>query len=582
MTGEQPADARRGLLRRIAPGLGALASYQASWLKSDLAAGLSVAAVALPVGIAYADLAGVPPVVGMYAAIFPLFAYALFGSSRQLMTGPDAATCIMVAAILAPLAAGDQARYQSLLVVLTLCTGVLYVVAGLGRLGFIANFLSLPILSGFLNGIALLIVVGQLPKLLGYAAQADSFGAKLLEFVEKLDQAHGPTLALGLSMLVVLVVLRRVLPRLPNPLVIVVLGIAAVALLGLDGKGVAVLGSVPAGLPPAFRLPALDFGETKTLLRDASALVLVSFTSGILTAKSFAQRNHYSVDANQEMIGFGACNLASGLAQGFPVTGADSRTAVNNSMGGKSQLVGIVAGATMLLILFFLTGPLAYVPNAALAAVIIVSAVGLFDFATLRKLAEMSRIELVFSVGTTLGVLFLGVLPGVMVAAVLSLVKLLALTSRPRDGVLGRVPDMKGFHPCMEYPDARTIPGLLLYRFEADVVFFNADYFKERVLAAVAEAEEPVEWVVVDLSPINAVDVTALQKFDELQEQLHVRGIELGVAGEKRSLERFFEQRWVRARRELEAERVFPTLKAALRAFRQRGAENSAPDADSA
>jgi high affinity sulfate transporter 1 len=554
-----------------------LSHYEGSWLKGDLAAGLSVAAVALPVGIAYSDLAGVPPVYGIYAAIFPLFAYALFGSSRQLMTGPDAATCIMVAAILGPLAGGDAARYQSLMVVLTLCTGLIYLVAGFARLGFIANFLSLPILTGFLNGIALIIVVGQLPKLLGYAGEAGEFVPKIAEFAESLDDIHAPTAALGLGLLVLLVLLRRVLPRLPNPLIVVVAGILLVHLLGLHGLGVAVLGTVPAGLPPAFEPPKLDVEATKSILRDATGLVLVSFTSGILTAKSFAQRNRYDLDANQELVGFGAANLASGLAQGFPVTGADSRTAINNAMGGKTQLVGIVAGAAMLLILFFLTDPLADVPTAALAAVIVVSAVGLFDIATLRELYGINRVEFLFSAGTTIGVLVLGVLPGVMLAVVLSLVMLLAVTSHPRDEVLGRVSGMRGFHSVEDYPDARTVPGLLLYRFNANVVFYNADYFKERLLAAIDRAEEPVEWVVVDLSPVNVVDVTALKKFDALKADLAGRGIEVGVANLKRGLERFYRENWFNERQELTAELRFSTLKAALRAFKKRKKDAAAP-----
>lgn len=404
-----------GFARHFMPGLEVFSHYDRSWLRSDLGAGLSVAAIALPVGIAYADLAGVPAVFGMYSAIFPLLAYALFGSSRQLMTGPDAATCIIVAASLGPLAGGDPERYLALMVVLTLMTGILYVVAGVARLGFIANFLSQPILTGYLNGIALIIVAGQLKKLFGYSGEAEEFFPKLIEFFDQLDHSHLPTLVLGLSLLATLMVLRRMAPMLPAALVVVVVGIAVVVTLGLDQDGVAVLGSVPAGLP-ALHIAAFEPAAFRTLFGDAAGITLVSFTSGVLTAKSFARRNRYEIDANQELMAFGACNIASGLAQGFPVTGADSRTAVNSAMGGKTQLVGIVAAASMLLILFFLTEPLAYVPTAALAAVIMVSAAGLFDYKGLLNLYEMSRRELLLSVGTTLGVLILGVLPGVLLA----------------------------------------------------------------------------------------------------------------------------------------------------------------------
>ena len=568
-----------GFVRHFMPGLEVFSHYNRSWLRSDLGAGLSVAAIALPVGIAYADLAGVPAVIGMYSAIFPLLAYALFGSSRQLMTGPDAATCIIVAASLGPLAGGDPERYLALMVILTLMTGIFYVVAGISRLGFIANFLSQPILTGYLNGIALIIIAGQLQKLFGYSGEAEEFFPKLAEFVVQIDNSHLPTLVLGFSLLVALIGLRQVAPKLPAALVVVVAGIVVVTMLGLDQDGVAVLGSVPAGLP-ALHIAAFEPAAFKALLGDAAGIALVSFTSGVLTAKSFARRNRYEIDANQELVAFGACNIASGLAQGFPVTGADSRTAVNNAMGGKTQLVGIVAAASMLLILFFLTEPLAYVPTAALAAVIMVSAVGLFDYKELFNLYEMSRRELLLSVGTTLGVLILGVLPGVLLAVALSLFWLLTVVSRPHDGVLGRVKGMKGFHNLNDFPEASTIPGLLLYRFDANLVFFNADYFRDRVRAAIAAAKTPVEWVVIDASSINVVDITALQKFDELREELSAQGIVLASARVKHSLSRFFSHGWIVKHRERHAEYRFHTVKSAVRAFNNRVEEVVSTEAD--
>ncbi len=563
----------RRFVGRVAPGVEAFSRYDISWLANDVAAGLSVAAVALPVGIAYSAIAGVPAVIGIYAAIFPLFAYALFGSSRQLIVGPDAATCMMMAAAIGPLAGGDPERYMALVIVMTLFVGLIYIVMGIARLGFIASFLSLPILVGFLNGIALLIIVGQLPKLLGYSVEASGFFPKLVELVENLNLTHLPTITLGAAMLMGLVVLRRFVPRIPGALVVVIVAIILVAWLGLDqppvpdAQAVAVLGTVPAGLPDLFHIPLLPLEDYNDILRDAAGLALVSFTSGILTAKSFAQRNRYEIDANRELIGFGAANIASGLAQGFPVTGADSRTAVNNAMGGKSQMVSLVAGGVMLLILFFLTEPLAYVPVTALAAVIIVSAVGLFDVSTLRELYAMSRVELALSLGTTLGVLVLGALPGVLLAVVLSLLMLLALSSRPHDAVLGRVPGMKGFYSTRDYPEAQTIPGLLLYRFDAHVVFHNADYFKTRLLAAIAASQTPVQWVIVDVSPVNVVDATAIKKFDQLREELAARDIVVGIANERRTLDRYFQGSWVNAHRELTKDHRFPTLKSAIQAF---------------
>jgi sulfate permease, SulP family len=553
-------------LARFVPGLAALARYQPRWLFKDLLAGLSVAAIALPVGLAYANLAGVPAIVGIYSAIFPLLGYALFGSSRQLIVGPDAATCLLVAASLAPLAAGDPERYLAMLPVLTLMTGLLYLIAGVVGLGFIATFLSQPILTGYLNGIALIILVGQLPKLLGYPSEAREFTAQLRELVEAVSLSHPPTALLGLGLVAGLLVLRRVSPTLPGPLVAVLAGIGAVLVFDLGAHGVALTGTLPGGLPvPQFEL--FEPAAYRSLLHDAAAIALISFTSGMLTAKSFARRNHYEIDANQELIGFGASNLASGLANGFPVTGADSRTAVNNAVGGKSQLVSIVAAAAMLCVLLFLGTPLALVPTAALAAVVFVSAISLFDVAGLRHLARMSWREGLLSLGTMLGVLVLGILPGVLLAVGLSLAWLLVVVSRPQDAVLGRVRDVRGFHSVADYPEATTVPGLLLFRFEANLVFFNIDYFGERLRAAIARSRAPVEWVVVDASPVNWIDATALQRLEELRGELAAEGITLAFARVKQSLSRAFNPRWIAQRRSAMGFRSFPTLKTAIRAF---------------
>jgi high affinity sulfate transporter 1 len=556
---------RASRVARLAPGLAMLTRDDRRWLPRDVLSGISVAAIALPVGLAYADLAGVPAIVGVYSAIFPLLAYSLFGSSRQLIVGPDAATCLLVSASLAPLAGGDPVRYLALLPVFTLMTGVLYLIAAAARLGFIANFLSQPILTGYLNGIALIILVGQLPKLLGYPSETSEFVAQLHELVQHLGLSHPPTALLGLSVLVGLLILGRVAPLVPGALVAVVAGIAAVALLDLPALGVTVTGALPSGLPVP-HLELFDLATYRSLLNDAAAIVLISFASGMLTAKSFARRNHYEIDPHQELIAFGASNLASGLAQGFTVTGADSRTAVNNAVGGKSQLVSLIAAATMLFALLFLQAPLALVPAAALAAVVLVSAIGLFDVTGLRDLARMSWREGLLSLGTTLGALVLGVLPGVMLAIALSLAWLLMVASRPQDAVLGRVPGLPGFHSVADYPQASTVAGLLLYRFEANLVFFNVEHFGKRLRAAIQAAKTPVEWVVVDASPINWIDATALQRLDELRNELAALDITLGVARARLSLNRAFNPSWVGERPGMGLRR-FPTLKAAVHAF---------------
>ncbi|TCI05146.1 sulfate permease [Corallincola luteus] len=569
--------ARSKGVTRWLPGLASFKGYQRQWFSRDMTAGLSVAAIALPVGIAYASLAGVPPVVGIYSAIFPLLAYALFGSSRQLMTGPDAATCIMVAASLAPLANGNSDQYLAMMVVLTLMTGALFMLAGIGRMGFIANFLSQPVLTGYLNGIALIIIVGQLPKFFGYQSAGGGIGEQLPEFFIQVTNADPVTTILAVSLLILLLMVRRFVPLVPSAMVVVVVGIVAVMGLQLEQRGVAVLGEIPGGLPSA-HWAIFDIEIYRELFRDAAGLVLISFTSGVLTAKSFASRNRYQIAPNQELIAFGACNLASGLAQGFPVTGADSRTAVNNAMGGKTQLVGIVAAIAMLLILFFATGPLASVPIAGLAAVIMVSAVGLFDLDSLRVLYRMSSKEFAVSVITTLGVLILGVLDGVLVAVVLSLVWLLSVGAKPKDSVLGQKEGVKGYHDINDFPGAVTCPGLLLYRFDSNLLFFNADYFCERVRYLIAKAKQPVHWVVVDASPVNIIDGTALLKYRELREQLASEGIVLAHAQAKRNLRRHFHSNWFVEAKEKYSAYEFDTIQQAVAAFQAQQEAHSVTD----
>ncbi len=578
MIGEKVKASTQRKLGRFAPGLAALMNYEKSDFRFDIVAGLSVAAVALPIAIAYAEIARVPAVVGIYSAIFPLFAYALFGSSRQLMTGPDAATCIMAAASIGAISGGDPHRYTVLMVALTLMTGLFYIAAGIVRLGFIANFLSHPILVGYLHGIALVILIGQLPKLFGFSAQGNGFFPQVAAFAGHLDSTHPATLALGGSLLLLLVALKLFLPHLPGPLIAASVGIIAVMVLGLADRGVAVLGPVSAGLPP-FQLSILGFGEFTQLVLDAAGLMLISFTSGVLTSKSFARRGGYDVDANQELIGFGAANLASALVQGFPVTGADSRTAVNKSSGGQTQLVGIVAGVTMLSFLLFFTKAHVQLPKTALAAIIIVSAFGFFDVSALRTLRSASGRELLFSLATTGGVLFCGALPGVLIAVILSLLWLLSVGSRPHDAVLGRVSGVDGLHDIKDYPEATTTPGLLIYRFDAVLVFFNCDLFKERVQQEIRKAATPVEWVLVDASPITVVDYTAMHKILELHEELAARGIVLAFARARRHLARFFRPAWVEEAQRVRSLRLFPGIQSAIQAFEQRNMPGKCPEA---
>jgi len=555
------------------PGVAAILGYQRANIRYDLIAGLSVAAIALPVGIAYAEIAGVPVVYGIYSALIPLFIYALFGSSRQLITGPDAATCLMVASAVAPLAGGDPQRYLELVVTITLVTGLFHVIFGFCRFGFIANFLSQPILIGYLNGVALIILIGQFPKIFGYESDGGEFFTKIIELFSKIDTFHLQTALLGIAAIIALLLMKRFSPRLPAPLIVTASAIAVVWLLDLQNSGVAVLGKVPEGFP-MLHIPTFDHSTFRPLLKQGAGIALISFTSGILTAKSFASRNRYDINADQELVAFGACNIASGLVQGFPVTGADSRTAVNNSMHGKTQLVGIVAGIAILLFLLFLTGPLSFLPNTALAAIVAVSSLGLLDLAAVRELARASRRELVLCLITTAGVLYLDVLPAVFLAIILTLLWILLVASQPYVEELGRVPGVSGYHDVSKHPEAATIPGLLLCRFNGNLVFFNIDYFKKQLTSAIAAADTPVEWVVVDASSVNYIDITALHKLIDLNDELRGQGIHLTYARVKSSLWRYFDRSWLEEKPRF-AERVnYYTLTSAVNAFKQYKAEH--------
>ena len=407
-------------LTRVAPGLPALLRYRfAEDFRHDLVAGISVAAVALPVAVAYAQLAGFNPVVGLYSSILPLVAYAIFGTSRQLMVNPDAATCAMIAAAITPLAGGDGELYLSLSITLTFFTGVLCIAGSFFRLGALADFLSKPILIGFLNGIAISIFLGQVGKLFGFSIKSQGIVPRLLEIFAKLPQTHFPTLGVGVGSFAILFISLRLLPRVPAALVVLVVAGTAAALLTLDAQGVAILGPVPAGLPP-LRWPTFPLEDLPSLVAEAAGLALVLFTSGTLTARSFASRGGYDIDVDRELAAYGAANIASALSQGFAVTGADSRTAMGAAAGGRTQVTGLVAAAAIAIVLLFLTEPLQYVPIAALGAVLMFAAFSLFDVNSLREIWKIDRLEFGLAMITMLGVVAVGAINGILIAVALA------------------------------------------------------------------------------------------------------------------------------------------------------------------
>ena len=553
-------------LNAVAPGLHQLRHYRREWLSADLMAGVSVAAVAVPTAIAYAELIGFSPVVGLYAAILPLVAYAVFGTSRQLMVNPDAPTCAVFAAALVPLADGNPETLRSLSVALAVLTGVVCITAGLLRLGFIADFLAKPILVGYLNGVAISIVLGQIGKVFGFPMQARGVIASAIELTGKLPQTHLPTLAVGVITVSILIGAKRLAPRAPAPLLAAAAGVALVYGLHLDANGVAIVGVVPSGLP-SLAWPQFDPTLLRPLFAAALGVALVSFSSSMVTARSFAARHREDLDADQECLAIGACQLAAGVSQGFAVAGADSRTAVNDAMGGKTQMAGLIAAGTMTVVLFFFTEPLRYLPLAALGAVLIVAAVGLFDAAALQKMWRVNRAECVLSVFTTLGVIWLDLLHGILLAVVSALLLLIKRTSRPPDAVLGRVPNRRGWHDTAHHEDATTPAGLLVYRFGAAIVFFNADHFKKRVMELIT-TRPGIEWFIVDGSTLNMVDITGAEMLESLAEDLASRRVCLGLANVRREVRHVLEQ--AGALKRIGSKCIFPTLNMATDAFLSR------------
>ena len=550
------------LLARIAPGLGALRRYRREDLPHDLAAGLSVAAVTVPVGIAHAQLAGFEPVVGLHASVLPLVAYAVFGTSRQLVVGTGAPAAAIVASAVAPLAGGSAALYQSLAVVLCVFVGLLCIGARFLRLGALAEFLSRPILVGFMNGVALSIVLGQLGALFGFGIEAGGIVPRLVEFVQRLPQTHAPTLAIGLGSLGLLLVWPRAWSRIPAALVALVAAAAAVHWLGLEQAGVRTIGEVPTGVPTP-QWPSVPAQLLPTLLAEAAGLALVSYSTMMLAARSFADRNRYEVDADRELAALGAANLAAGLSQGFAVTGTSSRTAVAEAAGGRTQATGLVCAAALALLLLFFTGPLRFVPSAAVAAVLVGAGLKLIDVRELKAILRIEPQEFWLSIVATVGVVVFGPINAILLVIALSLLRFVRLKSRPLVETLGSAPDIPGFVALEHNAQARAEPGLVLFRFNGPIMFFSAAYFRREALKAAAG--DDVRWFVIDMLPVSLVDTTGLYALRDTFELLHERGIVVAIARrEPEWLRRAVDSGFADPRVGL---RYFPTLRQAEQAY---------------
>ncbi|QYY32281.1 sulfate permease [Cupriavidus pinatubonensis] len=519
----------KGWLRWL-PGVQTLRQYEAAWLPRDVAAGLVLTTMLVPVGIAYAEASGVPGIYGLYATIIPLLAYALFGPSRILVLGPDSALAAPILAVVIQLSAGDPARAIAVASMMAVVSGAVCILAGLLRLGFVTELLSKPIRYGYMNGIALTVLISQLPKLFGISIEDAGPLRELWDLIQALGdgKANWYSAAVGGSALALILLLKR-FERVPGILIAVILATLAVAWFGLQDHGVKVLGKMPQGLP-VFHLPWLSGVDIAKVVAGGFAVAMVAFADTSVLSRTYAARMKRPVDPNQEMVGLGAANLAAGLFQGFPISSSSSRTPVAEAAGAKTQLTGVIGALAVAALLLFAPNLMRYLPNSALAAVVIASALGLFEFADLRRIFRIQQWEFWLSMACFAGVAVFGAIPGIGLAVALAVIEFLWDGWRPHYAILGRADGVRGYHDVERYPNARRVPGLVLFRWDAPLFFANAELFQTCVMQAVEGSPTEVRRVVVAAEPVTSVDVTSADMLRELDKTLDERGIELHFA----------------------------------------------------
>ncbi|MCW0214143.1 MAG: SulP family inorganic anion transporter [Pseudonocardia sp.] len=570
-----PGPARRRLTRLVAgglgPGLRAVRRRDVPAVRGDMVGGLTVAAYLVPQVMAYAGVAGLPPVTGLWAAAGALALYVVLGSSRLLSVGPESTTALLTAVAVAPLAAGDPARYAQLAAGLAVVVGIVCVIGRFARLGFLADLLSRPVLVGYMAGIALIMIFGQLGALTGTEVVGDGPMGELWAFLAGLGSVHPPTLVLSLSALVLLGIGARWAPRTPMPLVVVLLASVAVGVVPWFA-GLATVGTVPGGFPVP-SAPALDLADYRSLVLPALGVAVVGFSDVVLTGRAFADRSDPAPDPDRELLALGGTNVAAGLLAGFPVSSSGSRTALGRTAGARSQLHSVVALVMVVLVLLLGGDLLATMPRAALGALVVYAAVRLVEPAEFRRIASFRRSELLLALATVAAVLVLGVLYGVLAAVALSVLDLIRRIARPHSAVLGFAPDVPGMHDVGDLPGTAQIPGLLVHRYDAPLFFANAEDFRRSVRDAVADAAPPVRWVVLDLEAVTELDITAADTLCGLVHDLDSDGIVVAVARAKRELVADLAAGGV-----LDAvapERLFPTLPTAVAAYREATTEPS-------
>ncbi len=519
----------------LLPGWWQLTHYQGRWFRQDGIAGVTVAAYLIPQCMAYGELAGVAPVAGLWAILPAMLIYSLFGSSLQLSLGPESTTAVMTAVAIGPLVAGGEYEAASWAAILALCVGLVYLIAYIAQLGFLADLLSKPILVGYMAGVALIMIIGQLGKISGIPIDSESLVGEVLDFMTHLNQLHLPTFALATAVLLFLFAIQTRFPKWPGPLIAVLLATAAVAVFQLDHQGVKVVGTIPAGLPAPL-LPRFSPEKMSTLLAAAVGIAVVGYSDNVLTARSFANRNGYQIDGNQELLALGIANIGTGLLQGFPISSSGSRTVIGDALGSKTQVFSLIAFGVVVIVLLFLRPVLALFPTAALGAIVIFAATRLIEWAEFKRLWRFRKTEWGLAIITLLGVLGTDILLGVAVAVGLSVIDLFARIARPHDAVLGKVPGMAGLHDIEDWSGTTTWPGLVIYRYDAPLCFANAENFKQRVLDAIAKENTPVHWFVLNTEAIINIDITAVDMLEELRQELAKQDIRFGIARMKQDL----------------------------------------------
>ena len=557
---------RQSFLQRWLPGLRTAQTYERAWLGHDLLAGLALATMLVPVGIAYAEASGVSGIYGLYATIVPLLAYAVFGPSRILVLGPDSALAPLILAVVLAQSDGDPGRAIALASAMAIVAGIVCIAAGLLKLGFITELLSKPIRYGYMNGIALTVLLSQTPKMFGFSVDEEGPLRQAWGFLDGVISGETNTAALlvGSGTLVTILLLQR-WPRLPGVLIAVAGATVAVAAFDLTTRAdVSVLGMLPQGLP-GFSLPRIGADDIGSILIGGLAVALVSFADTSVLSRVYAAKTKAKVDPNQEMVGLGVANLAGGLFQGFPISSSSSRTPVAEAAGAKTQLTGVVGAVAIAVLLVAAPNLLQYLPDSALAAVVIAAAIGLFEIRDLLRIYRIQQWEFWLSIVCFAGVALFGAIPGIGIAVIIAVIEFLWDGWRPHSAVLGRVAQLKGYHDITRYPDAKLVPGLVLFRWDAPLFFANAELFCDRVRAAAATAPAPVRWVVVAAEPVTSVDVTAADSLAELDDSLRSDGIELCFAEMKDPVKDKLKRFGLFAR--FGAESFYPTVGEAVKAY---------------